>query len=195
MIDGPYHTLGFPPHPDGYNPLFDPALAPGEGPRIFPAWISGYYSHGEDLTKLEFRDALPKPLPTILSMDPSEVHACLELSPTLPGGSDDRLLMLGIKLGVFAQVRDEVAYLTEKKIVTDDDGEEEEVDKEWNNLALRYVWCDQSAWEMPWGKFCLEAELEEGKKAGKMLRKIEMVRLKGGNHFVSSFASLRLSRA
>lgn len=86
--DPPYHALGYPPPPDSYNPLIHPSLAPGEGVKLFPAWVSGYYLHGNSPSSLEHRVALQDPPPTILTMSLEEIQGALYDPPTIPGGSD-----------------------------------------------------------------------------------------------------------
>jgi hypothetical protein len=183
FLDPPSFILGYtPPTPNVFNPFFDPSLSTGEALKIFGHWVSAYYAHGEDLTKLEY-EALEHPAPTIPSMDHSDVRRCMEISPVLPGGSDERFIRLGVQLGVFAQLKDAVIYL--------DKGREQDsqVVNRWDDVEIKYVWCDRSVWEMTWGALCLQADLDDSKKAGRVIRKVDMVRLRGGNHFVSFYLS------
>ncbi|KAF8954824.1 alpha/beta-hydrolase [Flammula alnicola] len=172
LYDPPYHAMGYQPPPDSYNPLFDASLALGEGPKRFPAWISGYYNHGDSAYTLEHRNTLPEPRPTILTMSALEVESALYLNPTLPGGSDDILLSKGIQHGIFTALREQALYVK-------DNSEHQN----WSDVELSYIWCDHSVWEMPWCTWAFQAELDEAKRIGRVIRKVTMTRLRGANHF------------
>ncbi|KAF5327564.1 hypothetical protein D9619_004820 [Psilocybe cf. subviscida] len=143
---------------------------------MFPQWVSAYYAHAEDLTELEY-EALDQPPPTILSMDPSEVQRCLEIGPALPGGSDERLFMLRFQLGVFSRLKEAAMY------VGKDEERDLQVTNRWDDVEIKHVWCDQSMWEIPWAALCLQTELDDSEKSGRVTRKVDMVRLRGANHF------------
>lgn len=136
--------------------------------------MSTYYAHGEDLARPQHK-ALDHPPPTIVTIDPSDVQRCIEINPVLPGGADERVIQLGVKLGVFSRLRDEAIYL---------DAGDKYAGNDWDSVEIKYVWCDHATWEIPWGVACLQADLDEAKKAGRVARKVDMVRLKGANHFV-----------
>ncbi|KAF5327574.1 hypothetical protein D9619_004341 [Psilocybe cf. subviscida] len=164
IYDAPSCILGYAPPTGLCAPLFDPSLTPGEILKVFPLWVSTYYARGEDLTHPEGK-ALDHPPPTILSMDPSDVQQCLEVNPVLPGGADERLISLGVKLNVFSRLKDGAMYL---------DKGHPQGGSSWDDIEIKYVWCDQAAWEMPWGVACLQADLDNAKKAGKVTRKVDM---------------------
>ncbi|KAH8078737.1 alpha/beta-hydrolase [Cristinia sonorae] len=170
--DPPYHALGYPSLEGGYNPLVDPIIGPEEGAKRFPVWVSGYYGHGETVSTLELRDPLPEPKPTIITMSPEDVQSALYPIPGNPGNSDSSLLMSGIQHGSFKETR-EKAYILDASAPS-----------AWDDIKLRHVWCDQSMWEAAYGKFCLEEDLKEAEKAGKNVRSYEVIRIKGGNHFI-----------
>ncbi|KAF5326977.1 hypothetical protein D9619_004815 [Psilocybe cf. subviscida] len=172
----PAFLLGYPPPPDVVNIFFDPSLTPGEALKRFPQWVSAYYAHREDPTKLEY-EALDHPSPTILSMDPSDVQRCLEIGPALPGGSDDQVMRLGVQLGALSQLREAAIYLGK-----DEEGDVPVVNR-WDDIEIKHVWCDRSMWEMPWAALCLQADLDDGKKSDRVARKVDIVRLSGANHF------------
>ena len=155
-------------------------MTPSEALKIFPQWVSGYYAHGEGADKLEYK-ALEHPLPTMLSMNPSELQQCMEVSPALPGGSDEQLFRLGVQSGAFIKLREIVVYL-DKGVEDPRDGH---ALRRWDDVEIKQIWCDQSVWESTWAFHCLQSDLDDRKKAGKMSRKVDMVRLRGGNHFVS----------
>lgn len=150
----------------------------GEALKIFPHWVSAYYALNDDPAQLGYK-ALDYPPPTILSMDPSDVQRCLELDPVLPRGSDQQFIQLGVRLGVFSRLREAALYFN-----TDPDQDLHVVSR-WDDVEVKNIWCDQSAWEMTWTAVCLQAELDNAKRAGKPIRKVDMLRLSGSSHFVS----------
>ncbi|KAF7790431.1 hypothetical protein EIP86_001386 [Pleurotus ostreatoroseus] len=176
VADPPYHAIGYPPPNDFYNPLTHPSLPPGEGVKLFPAWVSGYYLHGDSPSLLEHRIALEDPKPTILSMSSDDLQDSLFNAPAIPGGSDDVLMHAGIRHGLWSAIREGALYIPVS-------GDARESD--WDGIELRYIWCDQSVWEMPWGTWALQAELDNAKNSGRPLRNISLTRLTGANHFVS----------
>lgn len=180
--DPPYHALGYPPPSDFYNPLTHPSLPPGEGAKIFPAWVSGYYAHGSSASELEHRTALEVPAPTISTMSPDDVHAALYAPPAVPGGSDDVLMHVGIDHGLWTTLRRKALRLS---VDVDSNANLQQSQSRWSDVELRYIWCDHSVWEMPWGAWALQAELQQAKDAGEPLRRITLTRLNGANHFVS----------
>ncbi|EIM81598.1 alpha/beta-hydrolase [Stereum hirsutum FP-91666 SS1] len=188
LYDPPYHAIGYDPPEEFYNPLSHPSLAPGEGAKIFPAWVSGYYAHGDSASELEHRIALAEPTPTILTMSPEDIQAKLHAPPAIPGGSDDLLVVTGIQHGLYDTMRRATLFFANPGVAEaeagEEEGEEEAVRGDWKGIELRYIWCDRSVWEVPWGTWALQAELQEARKAGKETRNVVLVRLKGANHFV-----------
>lgn len=180
MIDSPYHSLGLPHPPERYHPLEDEAIPPAERAGVFAAWVSGYYTHGDSSDTLERRTPATEPRPTIFQIKPEEVQSSLHEGPGSPGGSDLTLLGLGIATELWAALKDKAFYPTEKAF--DEDGTGEDL----AGVELRYLWCDRSVYEMPWGTWTLRAELDEAKAKGRRMRNINVVRLAGANHFVSS---------
>lgn len=184
LIDPPSTILGYPPPQNFYSPFTDPLLTPGEVPRIFPLWVSGHYAHGDNFVNLRcgYTEALCDPPPTAVKMDPSEAQRCIESSSMRPtGGSDAQVLVLGATLGAFARLKDAALYLEGVR-------EQKPLLNNWDDVQIKYVWCDQSAWEMPWSAICLQDELKENSTnlgRGRLIRRIEMVRLRGANHLVS----------
>ncbi|KAI0339752.1 alpha/beta-hydrolase [Trametopsis cervina] len=180
--DPPYHALGFPPPAAFYNPLTDPSHSHGEGIKLFPVWVSGYYAHGNSPDTLEHRTPLEHPRPTLLTMTPEEVSGTRYLAPGAPGGSDQVLMQAGIQHGLFASLRERALYLSPTTDATQASSDTNSYDG-WDSVELRYLWCDESPWEIPWGTWALQNELEDATKAGKRVRRIEIVRLTKANHF------------
>ena len=106
-------------------------------------------------------------------MSPEDIALALYPTPVIPGGSDDILLKSGIKNSVNALLR-------EGALKADGGG------GAWDAIELRYIWCDQSVWEMPWGSWALRKELKDAKASGQSRRKVTFIRLRGANHFVSA---------
>lgn len=128
----------------------------------------------------ERRTADVEPPPTIATMTPEEIQACFSTGPAGPGGSDLETMNLGFAKGRNARMRERAFYLEHKPTAGASN---------WANVPLRYVWCDRSAYVMPWGASCLCSELENAKKSGRRMRNISVVCLPGANHFVGSSQS------
>ncbi|KAI0776700.1 Alpha/Beta hydrolase protein [Trametes elegans] len=174
FLDPPHHTLGFPPPENPYNPLFDLEIPHEERERVFTNWVSGYYVHGDTIDSMERKTPLRDPPPTLSTLTPEEVARALYLPPGGPGGSDEILLNTGLKLGLFATLREGALYLPEGETQGD----------LWLDTEVRYVSCERSVWEMPWGTLALKEELAKSRKAGRPLRNVRLVFVKGANHFI-----------
>ncbi|KAH8078735.1 hypothetical protein BXZ70DRAFT_961456 [Cristinia sonorae] len=170
--DPPYHALGYPYLEGGYNPLVDQTITPEEGARRFPRWVSGYYRHGESPAELEPRTPLSEPQPTIETMALEDIQSALYPGPGNPGGSDATLMNAGIQHGLFKESRLKAYFPSETS------------PSAWDEVKLRHVWCDQTVWEAPYTKYCLEAEFEDAKKAGRKTRPLEITRMRQANHFI-----------
>ncbi|EJC98281.1 uncharacterized protein FOMMEDRAFT_162047 [Fomitiporia mediterranea MF3/22] len=175
LYDPPYHSLGYPPPAEVYHPLEDPSMPPGEGGKFFLSWVSGYYSHGKSVSELELRKPLTNPRPTIETMTPNDLASTMYVYAEFPDGADKTLMEAGVQHGLFNFLREATLYppFTEEK------------SKDWDSIQLKYIWCDSSVWEMPWGAWAFQNELEEAKKKGKPTRPVSVVRMEGANHFVS----------
>ena len=122
-------------------------------------------------------------------MSEEDIRTSLHTAPAVPGGSDAILLGAGIQHGLYASLRKGAFYLQPASSSMEVPG------NDWRDVELRYVWCDRSVWEMPWGTWALQAELKDAKITGKpTIRNIRILRLRGANHFVrsASFNDVRL---
>ena len=188
--DPPYLVLGYPALPNGYNPFTCPDHAPGEGAKYFPVWVSGYYKHGDQQDQYEFRIPQEEPKPTIFTMSEPDIHSALHPEPAAPGGTDDLLLNANTDLTgrVWDSLRRRALYITEPA-----DNATAPVQKEWNDIELRHIWCEQSPWVCVYAIRCLKAEVAEVSKTGKTLRPITTAKFSGGNHFVSHVTFRRIA--
>lgn len=110
-------------------------------------------------------------------MSPYDIHAALHAPPAVPGGSDDVLMHVGIDHGLWTTLRRKALSVhVDAKLPQS---------LQWSDVELRYIWCDHSVWEMPWGAWAIQDELQQAKDAGEPLRRITLMRLSGANHFVS----------
>lgn len=184
-LDPPYHALGYPPPSEFYHPLTDPSHPVGEGIKLFPAWVSGYYEHGNSASELEHRTPLKEPPPTLHTMTPADVELALFPGPGEVGGSDEVYLHSGVRCGLWEVLRKRALFVSAPAADASED--EAENIKGWNDIGLRYVWCDQSVWELPWATWALQEELSEAEKAGREVRKVTLMRLRKANHFVCAF--------
>ncbi|KAI9066152.1 hypothetical protein FKP32DRAFT_1589894 [Trametes sanguinea] len=178
LFDPPYHSLGYPSPAKPWNPLIDPSFSPEEVVVKFAEWVSGYYKHGDTPDELEYRVPLGEPSPTLLRLTPEERAEALCDGPGSPGGSDDLLLNSGLRVGLFDRMRRAAFYLPKHC-----QGFKESEDT-WKDTNVRYIWCDHSVWDMPWGTWALRAELDEHQQKGSLMRRIEVMRLRRANHFI-----------
>ncbi|KAH8105126.1 alpha/beta-hydrolase [Cristinia sonorae] len=169
-LDQPSHFLGYPPKEGCWNPLLDPTLPEGEGLKIFPRWVSGYFMHGEKPEDIAPRDFSSEILPTLDRMTPEDLQSALFVPPGLPGASDDVLFRAVMIHQLSGEVRKAVIFPASH-------------DSAWSKVKLRHVWGDRSTWSEFWGAVCLEREIEAETKEGKFARHVEFVRLRGANHF------------
>ncbi|KAF8265648.1 alpha/beta-hydrolase [Lactarius quietus] len=168
--DPPSIAMGY-PSPDGYfSPLDDPSIPPEDALKIFPLWITGYYSHGDTLETLSVRNALDEPAPTATRMSPEDVAFLVHDPPTLPDGADAIILRSDLDSGVFSRLREGALFAPQYAEVG------------WPNVEFRYVWCDSSVWMMPWGVWSFRSEIEQARKDGKRIRDHSVVRMRGANH-------------
>ncbi|KAH9850910.1 hypothetical protein C2E23DRAFT_266108 [Lenzites betulinus] len=171
LFEPSYRLLGLPsPAPPGYHPLFDPSVAPDDRDQMFSHWVSGYYDHGDTFETLEQKTPLQSPPPTITALTPEEIAHALYLPPGVPGGSDELLLRTGIRLDAFKRLKDLALYLG--------DGE-----SAWPDVEVCYVSCGRSVWELPWGTWELQHEVEAANQNGVPMRRVRMVRIQEANHF------------
>ena len=162
------------PYPEGYYvPLNDTSIPPEELTKFFGLWITGYYAHGDTPETLSTRHALDEPTPTVTRMSPEDLAPSFHEPPTLLDGPDSVILQSDIANGVFSRLREAALFASHNAEVT------------WPKVEFRYVWCDHSAWVMPWGAWTFRAEMEQARKDGKHIRTHSVVRLRGANHCVS----------
>ena len=162
------------PYPDGYYiPLNDPSIPPEELAKFFGFWITGYYAHGDTPETLSTRHPLDEPSPTVARMSPEDLAPSLHDPPTLLDGPDTVILKCDITTGVLSRLREAALFASHNAEVA------------WPDVEFRYVWCDHSAWVMPWGARTFRAEIEQARKDGKHIRANSIVRMRGANHCVS----------
>ena len=95
--------------------------------------------------------------------------------PCAPNGSESLLAGATIMHGVLGPLKDGAFYLRDVPFGAED----------WRSVQVRYVWCENSVWEMPFGYHLLSTELEEARKGGKKVRNVSFGLIRGANHFVS----------
>ncbi|KAI0365122.1 hypothetical protein BV20DRAFT_776935 [Pilatotrama ljubarskyi] len=174
----PWHGLhGYPYPPDYYHPLHDASLSDSERLSRFDAWVSSYFDHGDVWTHgaaaLEFHTPAADPPSTASRMTAAELAESTYAPPVQPGGSELLLIQACNVQGIWAPLKDRALYLSEPVPGADN----------WRDVEVRYVWGDRSTWEMLWCEYLFSKELEEARAAGEPLRNIDIVHLKGANHF------------
>lgn len=183
--DVPHRFLGYESAipEDHYNPVYDPDIPPAQKVQAFRMYASAHYNHGTVPGVFEDRYALEDPRPSVLNFTPEETAYVQDGSPMQPGGSEITIVDLGNKYRVFEMLKNDMLY------TNDQSGEGRQGDLEisdWNDLEVLVLWGERSVWQMPKAAWELEKELNEGRLGGKLMRKIEVVKVPGGNHFVSS---------
>ncbi len=160
---------------------------------VFNRWVTGYFSHGHSIDALERRKPLDDPHPTIENLTAEDLATCVYPPPGELGGSDSRLLLSAIQYGIFAILRNNALYLGGSKegLGRGNSESSEGAGDEWSNTELRFIWCEQSVWEVACGIWRLRAELEDAKDRNAALREIRIVRVKKGNHFVCPSSNAR----
>ncbi|TCD66600.1 hypothetical protein EIP91_001157 [Steccherinum ochraceum] len=138
--DAIYLCMEYPLCTSGYSPFSNPDLPPGEAANRFPAWVSGYYSHGDGhtLSDLEMRDALQDPKPTVVAMSQDDLEYAMYPAGGAPDGADMTFYMGALSNGILKEVREEALMRTQV-----------EGGEEWARVAWRHVWGDRSIWEVP----------------------------------------------
>lgn len=172
--DPPCHSLGYPLPEEKYHPLEDDTIPPETRALAFSRWVSGYYTHGDSPSTLQLRTPEEQPLPSIITMSPLDLQTNFFPEIAGPGGSDLLLLNATLAAGVNAAVRKQAFFLAT-----------EGGNDDWGDIELRYLWCDRSVYEVPWGTWALRNEMEEAQSNSWRMRNIKIARLAGANHFVS----------
>ncbi len=181
---------GFPVRSDLYHSAFDPTVPKEERTAAYDVWdrarkISSYYAHGGTLDTLS-HEALADPPSTVSTLSVEE-RANLTHRPG--GAVDSAIMMPGIQSGLFAALRRRAFSLQVREGVdgeVEDDVEAEGGRDAWRDVEFRVVWCQMSHAEVSYIMLLLIAELEEAKEKGVPLRNVRIVRVKRGNHFVST---------
>ncbi|KAL1947095.1 hypothetical protein VTO73DRAFT_14056 [Trametes versicolor] len=172
--------FGYPRPVDWYHPSSDPTIQPIERPAAFDQSIGNYFTHGDPWTHggaaLEHRSQAPDIVSTTARMSVTELAVCAHPRPAQVGGSDYHLIGVCVEHGTYGALKDGSMYLQDSQ---------EDADA-WSAVEVRVVWCDRSPWEMVWAVYLLDEEIKEAWAAGKPLRNISLVRLKGANHFVGA---------
>ncbi|KAI0675556.1 hypothetical protein C8Q78DRAFT_331587 [Trametes maxima] len=169
--------LGYPvPADDPFNPYFDTSLSQKERNWAFAMWVHAYYGHGNTLDELRRRDTLDEPPPTVVTIPTGETPPGVPIPPGAFGGSDSNLVYGCAELGVFGTLRKGTLFPSE-----DPRGR-----NHWANVEVLHVWGDHSVWEVPYAVWAVREELCQAKKAGRAIRPVSTLRLRGANHHVSS---------
>ncbi|KAI0631506.1 hypothetical protein C8Q77DRAFT_1218969 [Trametes polyzona] len=177
LFDPSYSLLGYhPPTTPWYHPLTDPLLDHDGRVKVFPAWASGYYSHGDTLETLEQKTPLRDPPPTTETLTPEELASMEYLPPGGSDGSDALLMRRGRDSGLFKSLKERAFYPERQEVA-------EGNTSGWPNVELCYVYCQRSVWEVMWGTWALRKEVEDGKQKGSRIRPIKLVEIKNANHF------------
>ncbi len=103
----------------------------------------------------------------------------------IPDGSDTLTARMCATHGLYKELKDTGFYPTANAGVAGP------AHDPWRDVELRVVWCDHSVWGIAWVVKGMASELEEAKRTGVDVRRVSLVRLRGGNHFVSTIRNVR----
>ncbi|TFY67242.1 hypothetical protein EVJ58_g1755 [Rhodofomes roseus] len=159
---------------ESYNPLNDASLSPEAKQRVFPDWVSGYYSHSLDGFPSLHRDELLAGF----ARDPI-ANPPPHQSATLHRMSSDEFARI-INADVVA--RSHLFYeLVDGKVYADNTRVALRSTSIWPNVRVVLVWCDMSVSETVLPAWGLLRQVQEDWPTNG--RAIHSVRLKGANHF------------
>ena len=161
-------------HPETrYDVFTDPEIKDEDKIRAFSIMVGGFYKHGpgETVSDLEQKHPLAHPVSTPLTMTKEELSSMVYEVPGCPGGSDITFALTADKYLLLADMRKTALFPP----ITDD---------QWAKINWRHIWCDHSFYDVIWGKWSLEKEIQAARQEGTYVRPVEYVRVRGGNHFV-----------
>ncbi|KAI0657102.1 hypothetical protein C8Q70DRAFT_291003 [Cubamyces menziesii] len=177
-----FFGYGTPTNVELFHPLHDPTLDGAEKLTAFDHWVTSYFEHGDVMVKgaeaLQSRVSRDvQPTSTLSRLTPEEIAELTYPPATFPTSSDFLSMIAGVMHGTYAATKEHAFYSPEGV-------------EDLRSVCLRIVWCDRSFWETPWSAYLLSKELAQARNEGKHMRDIELVRLTGGNHFVSHWFSM-----
>ena len=164
-----------------YHPLWDNTVPPEERVERFHQWAAAYFPHGDPITAdtLVFHDD-PDGLSSLKNMTSEEQAESTHETPGhIPDGSDTLTAKLCATYGLYRELKD-MAFYPSSRTAAD------EASDPWRDVEVRVIWCDQSLWAIPWVAKGMATELEEAERTGTPTRRVSLVRVRGGNHFVGA---------
>ena len=179
--------MGYPRRSDMYIRAFDPQLAPAQRAAAYDIWdralaISSYYPHGGTLDTIALKP-LDDPPPTLSTLSEEERAG---MTFEAGGALDTRIMLTGIQTGVFARVRERALLLPNASNGNEESSVDAVVDA-WKDVEARFVWGGRSLPEVSHAMLTLRDEVEDAKGKGLPVRKVKLVTVKEGNHFVRPF--------
>ncbi|PIL34449.1 hypothetical protein GSI_03225 [Ganoderma sinense ZZ0214-1] len=175
-------VMGYPRRSDMYVRAFDPRLPPEERAASYDVWdralaISSYYPHGGTLDTIAVRP-LDDPPPTLSTLSGAERAS---MTFQADGDLDSRIMITGIQSGLFMSIRHRALLLPNNE---GGESREDGVMDAWKDVEARFVWGGRSLPEVAHAMLTLRSEVENAKERGQPLRKVKLVTVKDGNHFV-----------
>ncbi len=184
--DCAFGFLLYTPPPQTYHPLWDSSVPSEQRVERFHDWAAAYFPHGDPIEAdtLVLRDTPDGPS-SLKNMTSQEQEDSTHEPPgQIPDGSDTLTAKLCAIHGLYKELKDAAFYPTAAGTRAGD------AHDPWRDLELRVVWCDQSLWGIAWAAKGMASELEEAKRTGVDVRRVSLVRLRGGNHFVSTIRNV-----
>ncbi|RDX48063.1 hypothetical protein OH76DRAFT_696785 [Lentinus brumalis] len=184
LYDAPTFLFGYPRPHRAFNPFLDPSHSTDIDAEEPHDWVSGYYTHGSTLETLALRTPARDRLPTIERMTIGQRTSCLYFPPGEEGGSDQLLMIGGHRAGVFGDLWQAALALAP---IGNGNGNRNDL----RDVEVRVMWCDRSVWETTHAAWCVAAELEDAREKGRLVRDVQLARVRGANHFVSTVILVR----
>ncbi|KIY43941.1 hypothetical protein FISHEDRAFT_52302 [Fistulina hepatica ATCC 64428] len=170
LLDPPYRSLGYDDIAGGYAPFGDETIPPGQRGAAQSLWLSSYFSH-ENTANRDPAQFTWKPNPGDAARPTLELMSGDELSAIA-----DNIAAEACDLHTFLPTfRPTLARLRRYALFDDT------VRQAWPLTKIRVTWNDRSPWDMIWGSWALEKEINVS-VADKL--DIHFQRLRGFNHFV-----------
>ena len=142
-------------------------------------WISGYFTHGDTVDTLSMYTPAEDRPATSDRMTTAELAHSLYRTPGEEGGSDELLMIGGYRTGAFRDL-----WKAALELAPTGGG------NDLRDVEVRVVWCDRSVWETTHAAWTVAAELEGAREKGRAVRRVQLTRVRGGNHFVSALESV-----
>ena len=178
-LDPTTNQLGVDPPVGCYFPLRDPSLSPEECRDIFCRWITYYWTPVDDLQSVtEDTRAARKALHEELGANDATARPTVDRMTEQQYKSVVHLPMFLQSYPIIRQITKETHGANFQRAIFN-------TGALWPNVDILCVWCDRTLAQSVWAARCLLGQAQE-EHGSAVVRRVNVVKLTGGNHFVSS---------